>query len=57
MTTYGSETTNLLGAMRDRTSTNGAAMQTQKVLYPLIVDIGWYSHTIDNVGDNFTHFE
>ena len=52
-TTYGIETTNLLGAMRDRASTNGAAMQTLTVLYPLIVDIGCYSHTIDHVGDNF----
>lgn len=52
-TTYGIETTNLLGAMRDRASTNGAAMQTLKVLYPSIVDIGCYSHTIDHVGDYF----
>ena len=47
LTTYGIETTNLLGAMRDR------AMQTLKVLYPSIVDIGCYSHTNDYVGDNF----
>ena len=43
----------LLAAMRDRASVNNLAMQTVKVVYPLIVDIGCFSHTLDHVGDNF----
>ena len=43
----------LLAAMRDWASVNNLAMQTVKVVYPLIVDIGCFSHTLDHVGDNF----
>ena len=39
--------------MRDRASSNGVAMKTVKVLYPNLVDIGCFSHTIDQVGENF----
>ena len=39
--------------MRDRASSNGVAMKTVKVLYPNLVDIGCFSHTIDRVGENF----
>ena len=35
--------------MHDRASANGVAMQTIKVLYPNLVDIGCYSHTIDHM--------
>jgi len=39
--------------MHDRASVNGAAMRTIKVVFPLLVDIGCYSHTIDLVGEKF----
>ena len=43
----------LLGAMHDRASVNTAAMQTLKVVYPYIVDIGYFAHTLDHVGEKF----
>ena len=52
-TEYSIGTNNLLAAMRDRASSNGVAMKTVKVLYPNLVDIGCFSHTIDRVGENF----
>ena len=53
-TAYSIHRKHLIGAMRDRASTtNGVAMQTLKVVYPFIVDIGCFSHTIDHVGDRF----
>ena len=39
--------------MRDQASSNGVAMKTIKVLYPNLVYIGCFSHTIDRVGENF----
>ena len=53
-TEYGVLSNNLLAAMRDRASVNSVAIRTLKVLYPNLLDIGCYSHTIDHVGDNFT---
>ena len=44
---------NLLGAMRDRASTNSVAMRTLSIVYPKVADIGCFSHTIDNVGGHF----
>ena len=38
--------------MHDRASANGAAMRTVKVIFPMVVDIGCYSHTLD-VGEKF----
>ncbi|XP_065892612.1 uncharacterized protein [Dysidea avara] len=52
-TEYSIGTDNLLAAMRDRAASNGVAMRTVKVLYPNLVDIGCFSHTIDRVGENF----
>ena len=52
-TEYGIATNNLLAAMRDRASSNGVAMKTLMVLYPKLVDIGCFLHTIDRVGENF----
>ena len=43
----------LLGAMRDRAACNGVAMRTSKIIYPLLLDIGCFSHTIDNAGTKF----
>ena len=39
--------------MRDRASSNNVAMNTMKVLYPVLVDIGCYSHTLDRIGEQF----
>ena len=44
---------NLLGAMRDRASTNSVAMRTLSIVYPKVADIGCFFHTIDNVGGHF----
>ena len=43
----------LLAAMRDRASSNNVAMQTVKIVYPGVLDVGCYSHTIDHVGEKF----
>ena len=50
---YGIMPDRLLAAMRDRASVNGIAMRTIKVVFPDMIDIGCYSHTIDFVGDKF----
>jgi len=50
---YGVQPMQLLGAMRDQASTNNVAMQTMKVVYPNLIDIGCYSHMIDQVGNLF----
>ena len=52
-TRYGVKSELLLAATRDQTLVNNLAMQTIKVVYLLIVDIGCFSHTLDHVGDNF----
>ena len=52
-TTYSIKSHLILAAMRDRASVNNLAMQTVKVVYPNLVDIGCYSHTIDLVGGKF----
>ena len=48
--TYGIVTEHVIGA---RASSNNVAMATIKVLYPFIVDLGCYSHTLDRVGEHF----
>ena len=52
-TEYGVVSSNLLAAMHDRASVNSVAVRTLKVLYPNVLNIGCFSHTIDHVGDNF----
>ena len=51
--TYGVKSDQLLACMHDRASVNGAAMRTINVVFPSLVDIGCYSHTIDLAGDKF----
>ena len=46
--TYGINSNQLL---HDRASVNGAAMRTIKVVFPSLVDVGCYSHTIDLAGE------
>ena len=43
----------LLAAMRDGASVNNVAIQTLKIVYPLVIDIRCFSHTIDHVGGRF----
>jgi len=51
---YGVQPTRqLLWPMRDQASTNNVAMQTMKVVYPNLINIGCYSHMIDQVGNCF----
>lgn len=50
---YNISNNSLIGAMHDRASVNSVAMQTVKILYPCVLDIGCFSHTLDIVGDKF----
>ena len=43
----------LLAAMRDRASVNNAAMRVVSVVYPNVVNVGCFSHTLDIVGEKF----
>lgn len=43
----------LIASMHDRASVNNVAMQTLKILYPSLIDIGCFSHTLDLVGEKF----
>ncbi len=52
-TQYGIGSDQLLGALRDRASVNNVAMATLKVVYLTILDVGCFSHTIDNMGRHF----
>ena len=52
-TEYSVGSNNLLAVMRDRASTNEVAMKTISVLYPCLVDVGCFSHTLDLVGEHF----
>ena len=51
---YGISAGTLLASMHDRASTNAVALTTAKVLYPEIVDVGCFSHTLDHVGEWFS---
>lgn len=42
----------LLAAMRDRASVN-VEIRTLNVVYPKLLDIGCFSHTLDHVGEKF----
>ena len=37
--------------MRDRASVNDVAMRILSIVYPKILDIGCFSHTLDHVGE------
>ena len=52
---YGIGSERVLASMSDRISANGVAMRTIQIVYPNMLDIGCYSHTIDLVGENFAH--
>ena len=50
---YGISTQLLLAAMKDRAAVNETAVRTLKVVYPNLLSIGCFSHTIDCVGEHF----
>ena len=52
-TDYNIGSNHLLAAMRDRASTNEVAMRTIMVLYPRLLDVGCFAHTLDLVGEHF----
>ena len=37
--------------MRDRTSVSNVTVQTVKIVFPLMIDIGYFSHILDHVGE------
>ena len=43
----------LLATMRDRASMNNAAMRVVSIVYPNVLDVGCFSHTLDIVGEKF----
>ena len=43
----------LLAAMKDGASVNQAAMQQVRFFFPQLLDVTYFSHTIDNVGKHF----
>lgn len=49
----GVESRLLLAAMRDRASVNNAAMRVVSIVYPNVLDVGCFSHTLDIVGEKF----
>ena len=52
-TTLGITSHYVVATMRDRASVNNVAIRTLKILYPNLLDIGCFSHTLDLVGDHF----
>ena len=43
----------LLATMRNQISINTAVLRTVKMVYPKVIDIGGFSHTLDRVGEQF----
>ena len=52
-TSYSINSDRLLECMRDGAASNGVAMSTLSILYPNLVDIECFSHTLDLVGEHF----
>ena len=52
-TEYAIDPSHLVAAMHDRASVNDAAMKIVKVIYPNLLDVGCFSHTLDLVGEHF----
>ena len=47
---YGIATNDIVAVMRDRASINNVAMRTLKIVYPVVLDVGCFSHTLNLVG-------
>ena len=52
-TELGIAASHVIAAMRDRASVNNVAMRTVAIMYPSVMDIGCFSHTLDLVGSHF----
>ena len=52
-TEYAIDSSHLVAAMHDRASVNDVAMRIVKVVYPNLLDVGCFSHTLDLVGEHF----
>lgn len=50
---YGVATELPVATMRDRASVNNVAVRTIKVIFPNILDIGCFSHTLDHLEEKF----
>ncbi len=50
---YSIPSNGLLAAMKDHASVNGVAMRTLQIVYPMAVDVGSFSHTLNLVGEQF----
>lgn len=50
---YGIKSNLLYAAMRDGASVNSVTIQTLKIVYPLLIEVHCFSHTIDRVGNHF----
>ena len=50
---YSIDSSRLLACMRHRASTNSVAVRTLKIVYPRLLDVGCFSHTLDRVGEYF----
>ena len=51
-TELGIESDLLIAAMRDRASVNNVAISTLSIVFPKVLDIGCFSHTLDHVGEH-----
>ena len=52
-TELGISGSSLLAMMRDRASIKSVAMRTIRIMYPTLMDIGCFSHTLNNAGEKF----
>ena len=50
---YSIATNQLFACLRDQSTVNNTAVRTLKIVYPQLIDIGCFSHTIDHVGEHF----
>ena len=55
---YGVKSENVVAIMHDCASANKVAMRTLQVLYPAVLGIGCFSHTLNRIGEKFnaSHF-
>ena len=48
---YGVESDFVIACVRDRCSSNNVAVRTLKIIFPNLLDVGCFSHTLDLCGD------
>ena len=53
-TQYSISSNLVVAMMHDRAASNNVALCTAKIVYPFLVDIGCFSHTLDLVGEKFS---